>query len=83
MNGKEDEMKNSIALALALALALLVGLAGCSTATSPAWQAKAGSVAYQTPDSGQSLVPPGWYGNDPAMSPWYTPPYFTNENPGG
>jgi hypothetical protein len=49
--------------------------------TSPAWQTKAGSVAYQTQDSGQSMVPPGWYDNDPAMSQWYTPPYFSNENP--
>lgn len=72
-------MKGSIALALALFL----GLAGCSAASSPAWQNKAGSIAYQTEDPGPSLVPPSWYGNDPAMSYWYTPPYFTNENPGG
>ena len=72
-------MKSSIALVVALFL----GLAGCSAATSPAWQTKAGSVAYQTEDSSQSLVPPSWYDNDPAMSQWYTPPYFTNENPGG
>jgi hypothetical protein len=72
-------MKGSIVLVVALFL----GLAGCSAATSPAWQSKAGSIAYQTPGSGQSLVPQSWYGNDPAMSQWYTPPYFTNENPGG
>ena len=71
-------MKSSIALVLALFL----GLAGCSTASSPAWQTKAGSVAYQTQDSGQRMVPPSWYDNDPAMSQWYTPPYFSNENPG-
>jgi len=69
---------------IALAAALFLGLAGCSAATAPAWQTKAGSIAYQTQDSGQSqsLVPPSWYDNDPAMSQWYTPPYFTNENPG-
>ena len=68
---------------LALVVALFLGLAGCSAATAPQWQNKAGSVAYQTQDSGQSMVPPSWYDNDPAMSQWYTPPYFTNENPGG
>ena len=66
---------------LSLAVALFLGLAGCSAATSPAWQTKAGSVAYQTEDSGYRMVPPSWYGNDPAMSHWFTPPYFSNENP--
>jgi hypothetical protein len=68
---------------IALATALFLGLAGCSAATSPAWEARAGAVAYQTQDVDQGMVPPSWYDNDPAMSHWYTPPYFTNENPGG
>jgi len=38
-------------------VALLLGLAGCSAATSPAWQTKAGAVAYQMQDSGQPQVP--------------------------
>jgi hypothetical protein len=75
---KENQMRTF----LVLALGLFLGLAGCSATTSPAWQTKAGSIAYQTQDSGQGLVPPSWYDNDPAMSQWYTPPYFTNENPG-
>jgi hypothetical protein len=64
---------------VALSVALFLGLAGCSAATSPAWQTKAGSVAYQTEDPNPSLVPPSWYDNDPAMKHWYTPPYFNNE----
>ncbi len=68
---------------IALAVALFLGLAGCSAATPPAWQTKAGSIAYQTQDADQGMVPPSWYDNDPAMSYWYTPSNFTNENPGG
>jgi hypothetical protein len=45
-------MKSSIALVVSLFL----GLAGCSAATSPAVQTKAGSVAYQTQASDQSKV---------------------------
>ncbi len=67
---------------IVLAAALLLGLAGCSAATAPAWQTKAGSIAYQTQNADQGLVPSSWYDNDPAMSYWFTPPYFTNENPG-
>jgi len=55
---------------IVLAASLFLGLAGCSAAASPAWQTKAGSVVCQTEDSSQSLVPPSWYGNDPAMSHW-------------
>ncbi len=49
-------MKSSIALMVALFL----GLAGCSAATSPAWQAKADAVSYQGQDSGQSQAPSTW-----------------------
>ena len=67
---------------IVLVAALFLGLAGCSAATAPAWQTKAGSIAYQTQESDQGMVPPSWYDNAPAMSYWFTPPYFTNENPG-
>jgi hypothetical protein len=46
-------MKSSIALVVAL----LLGLAGCSAATSSGLQTKAGAVAYQAQDSGQPQVP--------------------------
>jgi hypothetical protein len=49
-------MKSSIALMVALVL----GLAGCSAATSPAWQTKAGAVSYQGQDSGQSQATQTW-----------------------
>jgi len=67
---------------IVLAAALFLGLAGCSAATSPARQTKAGSIAYQTQGADQGMVPPSWYDNDPAMSHWYTPSYFSNENLG-
>jgi|YelNatPaOPRAMG01_1025707.scaffolds.fasta_scaffold02419_15 PBP1b-binding outer membrane lipoprotein LpoB len=49
-------MKSSIALIAALVL----GLAGCSAATSPAWQNKAGAVAYQSQDTSQPKASPTW-----------------------
>ncbi len=49
---------------MALVMALFLGLAGCSAATSPAWQTRAGSIAHQTKDSNQGMVPPSWYDNN-------------------
>jgi|GEM_PF-1919280 hypothetical protein len=49
-------MKNSIALMVAL----LLGLAGCSAATLPAWQTEAGAVAHQAQAAGQSQAPQTW-----------------------
>ena len=64
---------------IVLAVALFLGLAGCSAATAPNWQARSESAA--TPHQ-QSAGQTGWLkalGEDPALGHWYTLPYFNLE----
>ena len=51
-----------------LGLLLLMLLAGCA-----AGETSRGDTSYS---SSLFDVPPSFYGNDPAMRQWYTPPYF-------
>ena len=67
---------------LALVVALFMGLAGCSAATAPNWQTRAGSIAYQHP---QNTQPGDWLKGlqeDKAVGHWYTAPYINPGNPG-
>ena len=67
---------------LALVVALFMGLAGCSAATAPNWQNRAGSVAYQYPQDTQQSDWLKGLQEDPAVGDWYTAPYINPENPG-
>jgi hypothetical protein len=78
MQGKEDKMRRS----LALVVALFMGLAGCSAATAPNWQTRAGAVAYQHQQDNQQNDWMKTLQEDPAVGHWYTAPYINPENPG-
>ena len=71
-------MKSSVALVLAL----FVGLAGCSAATTPNWQTRAGAVAYQHQQDTQQGDRLKGLQEDPAVGHWYIAPYINPENPG-
>jgi hypothetical protein len=52
-----------------MALGLMLVMAGCAGYYGPSAPRERYGYEYEP-------VPPSWYGNDPAMRQWYTPPYF-------
>jgi hypothetical protein len=69
--GREALMKSLIRMFLGLTLVAV--LAGCG---GPAYKGYGGDQ-----QTGAVSVPPQWYGNDPNMEKWYTPPYFDTHYP--
>jgi hypothetical protein len=58
-------------------LAVLLLLAGCAAGT---YSGPQPTPSYQETAPG-FLPPSSWYGNDPNMEKWFTPPYFNPHFP--
>ena len=68
-------MRKTMQILAWLAWGALLAAIGCAAG----YYAEPGPAPY--PGSYISDVPPSFYGNDPALSHWYTAPYWDPERP--